>query len=137
MRLRGPRRTPADVRSRGTQAVVSAARAAGIRRLVVQSSYGVGPSRDRLRWADRLVFALMIRPQIIDSEIQEGVLRGSELDWTIVQPVYLTDADERTSFTSVDGTTRGRKVSRRAVAEVHAALVEGHDDVRETVAVSG
>src|SRR5918994_2365733 len=46
VRVRGAQRTPNDVRSRGTAAVVAAARRAGIRRIVVQSSYGVGETRD-------------------------------------------------------------------------------------------
>lgn len=137
VRLRGARSTRDDIRSRGTAAVVAAARRAGIRRLVVQSSYGVGDTRSLLRLTDRIMFALLIRPQIIDSEIQEGVLRGSELDWTIVQPVYLTDDDAVDHFTSTDGTIRENKVARRGVARVHADLIESHHLVGETVSVSG
>ena len=137
VRLRGAQGTADDVRSKGTAAIVAAARRAGVRRLVVQSSYGVGDTRSLLRLTDRILFALLIRPQIIDSEIQEGVLRGSELDWTIVQPVYLTDGDSSEHFTSIDGTIRRSKVARRGVARVHAELVESSDRVRETVSVSG
>ncbi|WJL95262.1 SDR family oxidoreductase [Microbacterium sp. ET2] len=137
VRLRGPRATLGDIRSRGTAAVVDAARRAGIRRIVVQSSYGVGETRDRLTLADRVLFALLIRPQIVDSEIQEGVLRGSDLDWTIVQPVYLTDTDDIEHHVSEDGTVRGRRVSRAAVARVHAELVETGASVGRTVSVSG
>jgi putative NADH-flavin reductase len=137
VRLRGAKSTPDDVRSKGTAAIVAAARRAGVRRLVVQSSYGVGDTRSLLRLTDRIMFALLIRPQIIDSEIQEGVLRGSELDWTIVQPVYLTDGDSPEHFTSTDGTIRRNKVARRGVAQVHAELVENPSRVRETVSVSG
>ncbi|MFC8682902.1 NAD(P)-dependent oxidoreductase [Microbacterium ureisolvens] len=137
VRLRGAKGTHDDVRSRGTAAIVSAARRAGVRRIVVQSSYGVGDTRSLLRLTDRIMFALLIRPQIIDSEIQEGVLRGSELDWTIVQPVYLTDGDSPDHFTSTDGTIRGHKVARLGVARVHADLVETADRVGQTVSVSG
>jgi putative NADH-flavin reductase len=137
VRLRGAQGTRDDVRSTGTAAIVAAARRAGVRRLVVQSSYGVGDTRSLLRLTDRILFALLIRPQIIDSEIQEGVLRGSDLDWTIVQPVYLTDDDSPEHFTSTDGTIRRNKVTRRGVARVHVALVEGVAHVRETVSVSG
>jgi putative NADH-flavin reductase len=137
VRVRGAKGTSNDIRSRGTATIVSAARRAGIRRIVVQSSYGVGASRSMLSLTDRMLFALMIRPQMIDSEIQEGVLRGSEMDWTIVQPVYLSDDDSVDHFTSIDGSTRTRKVSRRAVAHVHANLVENAAAIRETVAVSG
>jgi len=137
VRLRGAQRTPDDVRSRGTAAVVAAARRAGIRRVVVQSSYGVGETRTLLGLTDRVLFALLIKPQIVDSEIQEGVLRGSDLDWTIVQPVHLSDDDSDSRFISTDGTIREHKVSRRAVARVHADLVESATMVGRTVSVSG
>ncbi len=58
-------------------------------------------------------------------------LRGSDLDWTIVQPVHLSDDDSDEHFVSTDGRIRQHKVSRRAVAHVHADLVERHDDDRQ------
>ncbi|MDY0909202.1 NAD(P)-binding oxidoreductase [Microbacterium sp. CFBP9034] len=137
VRLRGAQGTPDDVRSRATGEIIRAARAAGVRRIVVQSSYGVGPTRDQLTFLDRVLFSLMIKPQIFDSELQESLLRGSELEWTIVQPVYLTDGDSDEHFVSTDGRTRGRKVARRGVAQVHAELVEQHAMIGETVSVSG
>ena len=74
---------------------------------------------------------------MMDSEIQEAVLRGSELDWTIVQPVHLSDDESDDRFVSTDGTIRRRKVSRRGVARVHADLVEQASMVGRTVSVSG
>lgn len=137
VRLRGAQGTPGDVRSRATDQLIRAARQAGVRRVVVQSSYGVGATRDLLGLFDRALFALMIKPQIFDSELQEMLLRGSDLDWTIVQPVYLTDGDSTERFISTDGSTRVRKVARRGVAEVHADLVEQHTMIGRTVSVSG
>ena len=136
VRLRGPAATPLDVRSRGTAAVVAAMREHGVRRLVVQSSYGVGDTRDRLPVSSRLVFALLLRPQIADHEEQERIVRASGLDWTIVQPVYLTDADEPAAL-STSGSTEGMKVSRGAVGRVLAELATGAADLRRTVSVSG
>lgn len=137
VRLRGAKGTADDVRSRGTIAVVAAARRAGVRRIIVQSSYGVGETRSLLGLVDRALFALLLKPQIADSEVQEGVLRGSDLDWTIVQPVYLSDDSSDDHFVSTDGSTRRRKVSRRGVARVHADLVERSDMAGRTVSVSG
>lgn len=137
VRLRGAKGTPGDVRSRATAQLIRAAREAGVRRLVVQSSYGVGATRDLLGALDRLFFALLIRPQIFDTELQEMLLRGSELDWTIVQPVHLTDDHSTERFVSTDGRTRSRRVARRGVAEVHADLVEKRTMIGETVSVSG
>jgi uncharacterized protein YbjT (DUF2867 family) len=136
VRLRGPAGTPLDVRSRGTAAVVAAMREHGVRRLVVQSSYGVGETRDRLPLSSRLVFALLLKPQIADHEVQEDVVRRSGLDWTLVQPVYLTDGDEPAAR-STDGSVEGMKVSRRAVGEVLGRLATGADDVGRCVSVSG
>jgi len=136
VRLRGSRGTPLDVRSRGTRYLVDAMRAHGVGRLVVQSSYGVGPTRDRLPLSSRLVFALMLRPQIDDHERQEQLVRTSRLDWTIVQPVYLTDGDEPAAC-ATDGGTDGMKVSRRALGGVLADAVTDPALVGETVAVSG
>jgi uncharacterized protein YbjT (DUF2867 family) len=136
VRLRGSRGTPLEVRSRGTAAVVAAMRRHGVRRLVVQSSYGVGETRDRLPLTSRLVFALVLRPQIADHERQERIVRASGLEWTIVQPVYLTDGDEPAAL-SRTGDTDGMKVSRRAVGGVLADLADGEGDVRSCVAVSG
>lgn len=136
VRLRGPSGTPLDVRSRGTAAVVAAMRDHGVQRLVVQSSYGVGETRDRLPLSSRLVFALVLRPQIADHEEQERVVRSSGLDWTLVQPVTLTDGDEPAALSTTGG-TEGMRVSRRALGEVLAELATGAADVGRCVSVSG
>ncbi|MGY1651941.1 NAD(P)-dependent oxidoreductase [Geodermatophilus sp. SYSU D01119] len=137
VRLRGSRGTPMDVRSRGTAALVAAMREHGVPRLVVQSSYGVGETRHRLPLSSKLVFALLLRPQIADHERQERIVRDSGLDWTIVQPVYLTDGDEPAA-TSAAGDVEGMHVSRRAVGGVLADLATGPGDPGgRCLAVSG
>ncbi len=53
-----------------------------------------------------------------DKDRQEALVRGSELDWTIVRPGFLTDGAERGSyevFESLDG-VKARKISRADVA---------------------
>lgn len=137
VRLLGARATAGDIRSRGTDAVVRAARGAGVDRIVVQTSYGVGPTRPHLGIAERLVFALLLKPQMRDTERQEEVVRASGLEWTLVQPVYLTDVEDDTHVTSTDGRTRRTRVSRRGVAAVHADLVESGAHRHDTVSVSG
>ncbi|WP_324275456.1 NAD(P)-binding oxidoreductase [Blastococcus brunescens] len=136
VRLRGSSGTPLDVRSRGTATVVEAMARHGVRRLVVQSSYGVGETRDRLPFSSRVVFALVLRPQIADHERQEEIVRASGLDWTLVQPVNLTDGDEAATA-SRTGDVDGMRVSRRAVGEILARLATGTGDVGSSVSVSG
>jgi uncharacterized protein YbjT (DUF2867 family) len=140
VRLRGPARTPIDVRSRGTRAAVAAMRRHGVRRVVVQTSYGVGATRPRLDLTSRLVFALLLAPQIADTEVQARELHASGLDWVEVQPVYLSDDDDGVdgdAFVSSVGDRRGRQVSRRAVARVLVDAVESDEHVGLTLSVSG
>ncbi|MGY1625318.1 NAD(P)-dependent oxidoreductase [Geodermatophilus sp. SYSU D00965] len=136
VRLLGSRGTPLDVRSRGTRTVVAAMRSAGVRRLVVQSSYGVGETRTRLPLSSRVVLALLLRPQIADHERQERLVRDSGLDWTLVQPVYLTDGDEPATV-SADGDVEEWHVSRAAVGGVLADAVDGALPRGRSLAVSG
>ncbi|MET1038481.1 MAG: NAD(P)-binding oxidoreductase [Aeromicrobium sp.] len=137
VRLRGAGSTPDDVRSRGTRVVVDAMRAAGTRRLVVQSSYGVGPTRPLLGLADRAFFALVLKPQIADTERQEQIVRGSDVEWTIVQPVHLTDGPAAEARVTQDGVIGGHTISRSSLASVLADVVEGEHGTRRTLSVSG
>jgi len=138
VRLWGSQRTPIDVRSAGTRNVISAMRQAGVRRLVVQTSYGVGATRDRLGWIDGLIFSLVLKPQITDTELQNEDVVQSGLDWVLAQPVHLTDdavADE--PFLSTMGDTALMKVSRNSVGRFLAEAVEGLRFVHQQVALSG
>lgn len=137
VRLFGPATTPLDVRSTGTRLVIAAMRRHGIRRLVVQTSYGVGPTRARLPWLTRIVFAVLLRPQIADTEQQERLVRESGLDWVIVQPVNPTDADlPGDPLASTSGERRSLKVSRHQVATCIGSALRGAWPTGCTLALS-
>lgn len=138
VRLRGPRGTPLDVRSAGTRHTVNAMRRQGVRRLVVQSTYGVGATRGQLPFIYRLMFRLLLAPQIADTERQEATVRASGLDWVLAQPVNLTDgADDTPAFVSADGATRRMQVARRQVGRFLAEAVATPAWVHRSVALSG
>ena len=138
VRLRGSRGTPMDVRSRGTRTVVAAMRRHGVRRLVVQTSYGVGPTRAMLPFVTRAIFALLLAPQIADTERQASALHASGLDWVEVQPVNLVDDEiAAPAFASATGERRSEKVARGQVGRFLADAVESDAYVRRTVALSG
>ena len=138
VRWSGAKSTASNVRSAGTANIVDAMRDKGVRRLVVQTSYGVGETRDRLPALYRMMFSLLLKPQIADTEVQEQVVRRSGLDWTLAQPVNLTDNDAQTSpFASTTGDTRGMKVTRAQVGRYLAEAVSRPEHVGRTVALSG
>lgn len=126
VRLRGSTGTRIDVRSAGTRNVVAAMRRHGVKKLAVLSSYGVGESRDRLPFKWRMIFSLFLKPQIADTEVQETIVRESDLEWTLVQPVGLTDVeDEQDVLVSASGETKSMAVSRKSVAAVLASSARG------------
>lgn len=138
VRLLGSTRTPRDVRSVGTRNVIAAMRKHGVRRLVVQSSFGVGQTRGLLRFVDQLFFNLVLKPQIDDTEAQEQAVRASGVDWVIAQPVHLTDQNsDALPFLSDTGQARLMKVARKSVARFLALAAREPEYIGKSVAVSG
>lgn len=137
-RLLGPKFTPIDIRSHGTRLVVEVMKELKVRRLVVQTTYGSGPSRDKLKFVDRLFFDVLLKPQIDDTEIQDRIVRQSGLDWTITQPVHLND-DEKSGqslFSSDDNSVKDWQVSRKLVGECNALLAMDERSIGKTIAIS-
>jgi putative NADH-flavin reductase len=81
-----------DTCERGTRNLIEAMDAAGVRRIVAVSVWGVGDSRKRAPLPIRLiVFDRVIADEIADKTRQEELLHASDLDWTIVRPPRLND----------------------------------------------
>ncbi len=143
VRLRGAAGTATAVRSKGTAHIVAAMQTHGVRRLVVLSTFGVGATRRRLSLGWRLLFWLLLRPQIADTEVQEAIVRQSGLDWTIARPVSLVDTNDRDDtddthdiLASPDGEARSMRVPRRAVARFLADAATSTTWLERSVALS-
>jgi uncharacterized protein YbjT (DUF2867 family) len=132
------RNTPPNICEVGTANVIAAMAAASVRRLICITSYGVGDTRDRLSPAFRLWFrVLQLGEQLADKERQEALVKASGLDWTLIQPVGLTDgAATGRWLASTSGDRRKRTVSRVDLADFVAQVVDGGGYVRETVVLS-
>ena len=72
-------RKPTNVFSQGTRNLIAAMRPAGVRRLIVVSSFGVGDSRHDARLHERLFFSLALRGAYADKVLQEQAVRESGL----------------------------------------------------------
>lgn len=71
--------------------VVLAGLPAGVGRVVVHSSLGVGDSGRLLPGPIRLFTSVVLRKALADHAEQEDLVRASGLPWTIVRPGGLTD----------------------------------------------
>jgi putative NADH-flavin reductase len=109
------------IRSEGTRNIVRAMEKAGVSRFVCLSTLGVGKSRANLSFFwKHIMFGLLLRRAYADHVGQEGYVKESRLDWTIVRPGAFTDGNRtgvyRHGFPSSDKTIKGR-ISRADVAD--------------------
>jgi len=115
----GPSRT--TLREEGTRNIVEAMQSTGVKRLICQSSLGVGDSRTNLPFFTKYVIVgIFLRHAFADHELQEAVVRQSSLDWTIVRPPHLKDGPRtevyRHGFSTTDKQIKNW-ISRADVAD--------------------
>jgi putative NADH-flavin reductase len=78
------------VASEGTRNIIDAMQKHGVRRLIVESAFGVGESREQMAATLRRVMRLALGPILPDKEKQEELVRQSGLEWVIARPVTLS-----------------------------------------------
>lgn len=112
--------TKAQVRTAATATVVRAMQEAGVRRLVVHSTYGTGDSADQAPPVVKVLIRTVLGRAVADHNAQEDVARTSGLDWTIVRPVGLTDEPATGAYlaqSAGDPTPIASQISRADVAD--------------------
>ncbi|WP_280182310.1 NAD(P)-dependent oxidoreductase [Nocardia cyriacigeorgica] len=128
------------VRAEGTRTVIEAMRRNGVKRLICQSTLGVGDSRDNLNFLWKYVlFGLVLRPAYNDHVRQEEHVRASDLDWTIVRPSAFTDGPAtgtyRQGFTGNEAGL-SLKISRADIAEFMLDQLTDRTSVHRAVGIS-
>ncbi len=137
MLLGARRTTPPDVCEVGTRNIIAAMTEASITRLVVVTAFGIGRARE-LPFAFKLFYRTVLREHMADKEKQEVLVKASTLDWTLVQPVGLTNAKPTGDWLAdTSGRIRRQQISRADVAAFIVSLLESGNCLRETMALSG
>jgi putative NADH-flavin reductase len=116
---------PTTLLSDAAKEIVRAMEAHGVRRLLWESSLGVGETRGQLgplyNW---LLIPLLLRHVFADKERQEQILRSSSLDWTIVQPAALTNGPRTGVYRAGPRACAGRLFPRISRADVAHFMLE-------------
>jgi putative NADH-flavin reductase len=128
------------LREDGTRHIVRAMEHAGVRRLIGQSSLGIGDSRANLGFLTQYVIvAVFLRQAFADHARQEAVVKASALDWTMVRPPHLKDGPRtgtyRHGFPPTDRGIRGQ-ISRADVADFMLKQVADPTYLHQTPGVS-
>ncbi len=143
----------AGVAWRGTQAIVQAMRATGVRRIVVVSAAPIGtvpsPGHPKptkhdpgdgffMRHLSGPLVTAALRKHYADLARMEDVLRDSGLDWTVVRPPRLTDKPLTGTYRTAYGQNLrgGFLVSRADVAHLMLRVLEQPETVKQTIGVA-
>jgi putative NADH-flavin reductase len=121
-----------------SRALITAAQESGVKRLVVLSAFGVGESLPKASWLGKLVYQRVLGEVFADKARGEAQLHESDLDWTVVYPVTLTDKEptNKVVATSLEQTPKVSgmpKVTRADVAGFLLKAAENGTYVRRTV----
>ena len=125
--------------SAATRILVRAMEASTVRRLICVTGFGAGNSRGRGGILYNLASALLLGRIYADKDVQERIIRRSQLDWTIVRPTILTNGP-RTKAYRVLTDPRDWAPGFISRADVADFLVEQIDDtnlLRKTPALTG
>lgn len=109
--LGAPPRDKNHLRERGTENILRAMENTGVRRLVAQSTVGIGDSHDALPFHMKYILVpLLLGRAFADHAKQEERIRESQADWTIVRPAALKEGKYTGSY-QVDYTADNHNVT--------------------------
>jgi len=120
-----------QLRANGTKNIIRTMEKAGVKRLICQSSNGVGDTRNTLPFFMKYIIApFVLRRVFADHEIQEKLVKESQLDWIIVRPTALTNGKKTEDYQqgiTLNNKTATFKISRADVADfMLQQLVDNH-----------
>jgi len=121
----------------GAEHIVAAMQKQGLSRLVVVSALGVGDSKNQMSRSARMLLKTVHKKSMEVKEMEENVVRQSELDWVIVRPSTLTKGPATGEYqVSVDASLVGSQISRADAAQF--ALQQLTDDtwLRQTPVIT-
>lgn len=131
---------PIQVYSKGTGFVAAAMQRRGIRRLLCVSSTTTFPVKDpHTGWLNHagvlLVSKTIGRTTYDDMRRMETLVRGSDLDWTIVRPSGLFTGSTVTAYQTAENALSGRFTARADLAASLLSGVQNHHWVGKVMVV--
>jgi len=116
----GDPKGPASV---GSENIVAAMKEHDLKRLVCQTAWGVGESKEDAGVAGSFFMKVLVPPLLrdesADKEAQEKVVRASELEWVLVRPMLLTNGPWTNDYRARADLKPGRRpyISRADAAD--------------------
>jgi putative NADH-flavin reductase len=105
--------------SNAVNTLVQAMNAKGINRLIFISAFGVGQTFKQANFFQKIIYRLFLKNIFADKEKGDMLIRNSNLEWTLVYPVVLTNGPQTGKYIAGEKLPmKGLpKISRADVAE--------------------
>ncbi|WP_114751623.1 NAD(P)-dependent oxidoreductase [Pleomorphovibrio marinus] len=128
------------VRAMGTLNIIRGMEKAGIKRLICQTTLGIGESWHNLNFFwKHVMFGFLLRKVFQDHQGQEQYIQASDLDYTIVRPSAFTNENSvkkmKIGFDSNVKNLR-LKIPRAEIAVFMLKQLDSKDFIRKTVSIS-
>jgi uncharacterized protein YbjT (DUF2867 family) len=124
--------------SRSNEILINAMQDRGMKRLIVVTGFGAGRSRAAMSALEKLGHRAILGKPYADKDRQEEMIVASDLDWTIVRPVILTNSAKSGGFKVLRDPSKWRNglISRRDVAQYLIDASESDLDMRADVVLA-
>ncbi|WP_224816831.1 NAD(P)-dependent oxidoreductase [Hasllibacter sp. MH4015] len=123
--------------SDATRVVIAQMKKAGIKRFLTVTGFGAGDSAEKLSTPERLTQKAFLGRAYADKDVQEQLIRDSDLDWTIARPGILSDNRKSGKYKVLTEKAEWRNglISRADVADFLVTAAEGPAMVGKTPAL--
>lgn len=122
--------------SQSTKLLLAAMEQQQVKRLVCITGIGAGETKGHGGFLyDHFIFPLFTKNRYADKELQEQLIRQSNLDWTIVRPAPFSEGKANAPFQVLSevGSAVLRKISRAEVASFVLEELETRRHLRKTL----
>ena len=128
------------IRALGTKNIIEAMNKTGQKRLICQTTLGMGESYGNLNFIwKHIMFGILLKKAFQDHQLQEKYILNCHLDYTIVRPSALTDGEITNDYKiGFDGNFKklNLKISRADVADFMLQQISTNEYLKKAVSIS-
>jgi uncharacterized protein YbjT (DUF2867 family) len=130
-----------DLMQKSLPLIIRAMQGARVFRLVLMSAYGVGDTAHSASFIARFAYKTLVASVYQDKERSEAMLLNTNIKWTVLYPVILTDGPllddaEVRPVTNVRKVSGLPKISRANVARVMLDAAEDDQTIGQRILIS-
>ncbi len=124
---------PITLFSQATEIMIKAMNENQVKRLLAITGFGAGDSIHRIHPLQKIGFNMVFGRAYADKDIQETMIKSSELDWTIARPGVLTNCKSVTDYRVLVESNEWKNgtISRACVADFLLSNIDSDDMIEK------